>query len=562
MTTRHGAHQNKKVALYARYSSDLQKDTSVEDQFAELERAAKRLGLQLDKKYYFADRGVSATSLFDRPGLTRELIGAAQRREFEAVLVEATDRLSRDRADLFWLAKRFNFHNITLFTPTGEVSDMQLTFDGHSNEDFIRKLAVRVKRGHDAITREGKIAGSKCFGYDLVPGKPGERMINEAEAEIVRRIFTEYASGMTPRQIANGLRRDGVTSPTGKDVWNWQGILGSAKAATGSGILHRDLYRGRITRNRTKSLKNPDTGRRVVRLADADDLISIDAPHLRIVSDGLWNAAHAVRQKRRAQMNPSGTATRPTVSRKQHLLSGIVKCATCGGIMTVVSSARGGQIGCSNARYRATCDHRKLYDLGTITSEVIDKMDKELTNPEFFKARVKARALELAKAEREDGAERHTVQRQLDRINIQIARLVDVLADGDLPVAEIKERIRGKEAERVALQERMRLLGAESKITTLAPALMSTFAKSVETLANLLRKNSLDPACRMAFANVIDTVLVHPTPKKAPYDLSMYARVSAVSSLNLFPAARPHEKIVSEEGVGSLAATVNSVTSG
>jgi hypothetical protein len=78
-------------------------------------------------------------------------------------------------------------------TPSGEVSDLQLTFDGHLNADFITKLAGRVKSGHDLMTREGKIAGGKCYGYDLVPGQPGVRKINEAEATIIRRIFTEVA---------------------------------------------------------------------------------------------------------------------------------------------------------------------------------------------------------------------------------------------------------------------------------------------------------------------------------------------------------------------------------
>ncbi|MCK1741384.1 recombinase family protein [Bradyrhizobium sp. 139] len=556
----HSVHHNKRVALYARFSSDLQKDRSIEDQFAELERTAKRFGLQADRRHYYADRGVSASSLFDRPGLTRELMGAAARREFETILVEATDRLSRDRADLFWLAKRFNFHNIILFTPAGEVSDMQLTFDGHSNEDFIRKLAVRVKRGHDGITREGKVAGSHCYGYDLVPGKPGERTINETEAAVIRRIFAEYASGASPRKIVAALRRDGIPSPSGKAVWNYQGILGSDKAATGAGLLHREIYRGKVVRNRAKSLKNPDTGKRLRRLADPDDVIVVEAPHLRIIDEGLWNAAHAVRRQRRVQMNPSGVV-KPVLGRKPQLLSGIVKCATCSGGMTIVSSARGGQIGCSNARYRGTCDHTKLYDLGTITSEVIDKVDQELTNPEFLKARMKARALELAKAEREEGAERQAVQRQIDRLNVQIARLVDVLTEGDLPVPELKEKIKAKEAERVALKERQRLLGDANNVTGFPSACMAEFGKSIETLIALLKRNPDDPHCRLAMGNLIDCVLVHPTPKKAPYDLSLYCRVSAIGNLNLFPAQRSHDKIVAEEGVNPLFGTGHAVTS-
>ena len=158
-----------RAALYARFSSDIQKDRSIEDQFTELERAVKRLGFKIDKRHYYADRGVSATSLFERPGLTRDLLGAAQRGEIDVVLVEATDRLARSRADTFWLADRFKFHNVKLFTPAGEVSDLQLTFEGHSNEDFIKKLSIRVKRGHNALTREGRFAGGRCYGYDQTP---------------------------------------------------------------------------------------------------------------------------------------------------------------------------------------------------------------------------------------------------------------------------------------------------------------------------------------------------------------------------------------------------------
>src|SRR5262249_36547968 len=156
----------------------------------ELERAAKRFNFKLNKRHYFIDRGVSATSLFDRPGLTRELLRAASCNEFDAILVEATDRLARNRADMFWLADRFKFHNVKIFTPMGEVSDLQLTFEGHSNEDFIKKLSMRVKRGHNALTREGKFPGGRCYGYNTVP-KTGERTINEEEAKILVRIFTE-----------------------------------------------------------------------------------------------------------------------------------------------------------------------------------------------------------------------------------------------------------------------------------------------------------------------------------------------------------------------------------
>jgi len=202
-----------------------------------------------------------------------------------------------------------------------------------------------------------------------------------------------------------------------------------------------------------------------------------------------------------------------------------------------------------NATYRKTCDHTKSYNLDVIIAEVIEKVGKELTDPEFLKRRIRAKALEMAKAEKEEGAERDATQRRHDRVTLEIARLVDALADPDMPRDQIKEKLKGKEAERVALAEKLKLLSKGSNVRTLPEATMSAFGKSVETLVKLIHDTPDDPACRMALANLIGGVLVHPTPKKRPYDLSLYARVSAIGTLNLFPAVRSHEKIVAEEGV-------------
>jgi hypothetical protein len=200
-------------------------------------------------------------------------------------------------------------------------------------------------------------------------------------------------------------------------------------------VHHREIYRGKFIRNRFKNVKNPDTGRKLSPAAPADDLIVVEAPHLRIIDDRLWQAAHAVRKQRAAQMNPAGTMQKPILARKPHLLAGLIKCASCSGQMTVITS---GWIACSNARHRKTCDHTKTYMLEVLTKEVVGNVAKELTDPEFLKRRVRAKALELAKAEREEISEGQEAQRQLDRLNLQIARLVDVLGDGDLPVDEIK----------------------------------------------------------------------------------------------------------------------------
>jgi hypothetical protein len=99
-------------------------------------------------------------------------------------------------------------------TIAGEVTEMQIAFDGISNPDYVKKLAKRVKRGHDGVAREGRSPGALAHGYDAVLGKPGERLINKDEAAIVRRIFVEYASG----------RRDRCITPIIIKTFYWVGL--------------------------------------------------------------------------------------------------------------------------------------------------------------------------------------------------------------------------------------------------------------------------------------------------------------------------------------------------
>ena len=153
-----------RAALYRRFSSDVQNERGIERQTADLEKVAPRLNLKLDERLYFEDRGTTATTLWDRPGLTRELLGAAERRLFDVILVEHTDRLARKQADMFWLAEQFKMLGIKIFTPSGEVDPLRLTFESYQNEQFSVMLATRVRSGQDDAIREGRIPHKLGFG--------------------------------------------------------------------------------------------------------------------------------------------------------------------------------------------------------------------------------------------------------------------------------------------------------------------------------------------------------------------------------------------------------------
>jgi DNA invertase Pin-like site-specific DNA recombinase len=279
----------KTAVAYCRYSTDLQKETSIEDQAALCEQIAAREDCKIVKVY--TDRAKSSASMIDRDGLL-DLMRAAQRREFEVVITESPDRLSRDPEDLPGIYKRLKFAEINIYDPKGEVTDIDIGVRGIMGPMFMKDLAAKIRRGINGRVRKGLIPGVRAYGYRIVAGKPGEREINADEAKIVHRIFEEYANGVPPRQIALDLTREGVPTPRGNAEWNHNTI--AARSKERGGMIGCQLYIGKLIWNVNRSILNPHTGRKIQRKSKPDDIMVTDVPHLRIIDQDLWDRAHKV----------------------------------------------------------------------------------------------------------------------------------------------------------------------------------------------------------------------------------------------------------------------------
>ena len=216
------------------------------------------------------------------------------------MVAEALDRVSRDQADVATLYKHLRFAGVMIFTLSageGEINELHVGLKGTMNALFLKDLAAKTRRGLRGRVEAGKSGGGICYGYDVVKlhddaGEPirGEREINAAEAEIVRRIFREFAQGSSPRAIARRLNEDSIPGPKGK-LWTDSVLRGHAKR--GTGLLNNELHIGRLVWNRQRFMKNPATGRRVSRVNPPEDWIIAEVPELRIVDDALWQAAKA-----------------------------------------------------------------------------------------------------------------------------------------------------------------------------------------------------------------------------------------------------------------------------
>lgn len=186
-----------RACIYARYSSDLQSESSIEDQIRLCSEKATNEGWEVVNAY--TDAGISGASLM-RPGI-QSLLSAAMSGAFDILLCEALDRLSRDQEDIAGLFKRMEFSGVKIITLSeGEISTLHIGLKGTMNAMFLKDLADKTRRGLRGRVEKGKSGGGLAYGYKVVKqfdahgqAIKGDREINETQAAIIRRIFHEYA---------------------------------------------------------------------------------------------------------------------------------------------------------------------------------------------------------------------------------------------------------------------------------------------------------------------------------------------------------------------------------
>ena len=149
-----------RVALYARYSSDNQRDASIEDQLRICREKAEREKWTIVSTY--KDAGISGASMILRPGI-QTLLQDAQRQQFDVVLAEALDSISRDQADVATLFKHLRFAGVPIITLSeGEITELHVGLKGTMNALFLKDLAAKTHRGLRGRVEDGKSGGASA----------------------------------------------------------------------------------------------------------------------------------------------------------------------------------------------------------------------------------------------------------------------------------------------------------------------------------------------------------------------------------------------------------------
>ena len=142
------------------------------------------------------------------------------RKRFEVIVAESLARLMRDGEEAENFGKRCRYARVVIHTcAEGHASKLIMGIKGTINAVFLDDLADKTRRGLRERVEAGASAGGLSYDYDVVPAPEGEdrgaRAIDPVQSDAVRRIFHDYADGLSPKTIAAALNSEGVAGPRG-----------------------------------------------------------------------------------------------------------------------------------------------------------------------------------------------------------------------------------------------------------------------------------------------------------------------------------------------------------
>lgn len=207
----------------------------------------------------YADEGISGTSTRKREDF-RRMISDCEKGKIDMVITKSISRFARNTQDCLYYSRKlknlgigilFEKENINTLDSSGE---LLFTILSSLAQDESRNISENCKWGIRTKFRKGEMHLNtyKFIGYDKVDGK---LVINEKEAEIVRRIYREFLWGSNPRQIARGLEEDGVEGCLGSKKWypsTVENILKNEKHK-GDALLQKSYTADFLTKKQVKN---------------------------------------------------------------------------------------------------------------------------------------------------------------------------------------------------------------------------------------------------------------------------------------------------------------------
>ena len=446
-----GTQQPVRAAIYARYSCDMQRPASIEDQIRNCRQEAERNGWIVLDSFVRSDSAQSGSSLIERRALISLLEDARKKpRPFDCIVIDDTSRLGRNLPDVLSISDKLKHCEVFLRFVSKRLDSRdpmfrsQHTLDGLMDEQFLTALAEKVHRGQEGRILHGFHPGGRCYGYRNVPvedhsrrGKYGRAAIVgvrleivEEQAAVVRRIYEMYPIGYSLSGIAKKLNAEGVPPPEHQrrakalDAW----MPGCVRD-----ILNNERYVGRLIWNKTQKIRNPETGRRQPRKRPESEWVTTEC--LKIVSEEQWVRV----QNQRKLVNEKWGFRRfggINRSRRTYLFSGLLRCGVCGGQVAITGGSKQYPVySCYAHRYCGKCPNALRIRQETLENQLIAGIVNRILRPDVlehaiasFGRKLRQRMSEMEAAARESSAQSPQLNGELEGLRKQASNIADAIA--------------------------------------------------------------------------------------------------------------------------------------
>jgi len=467
-----------KCAIYARYSSENQREASIEDQIRKCKEFASQKGWEILEDHIYFDKAQSGLSIKNRKDFNKlYTLIISKKAPFRYLLVDETSRLSRNINDALKIYHTFKLCYVEVFfvsqgiDTNQEFSEELLTVHALMDNFHIKETAKRTHRGLEGQFIKGFSTGSRHYGYKSTPvysnrqdiyGRPipeGYRLeISHEEAETVKRIFKLFGEeNYSAKKIANLLNKEvketGKPKPPRGEYWRVSTIIR---------ILNKELYIGKVVWNKTTTKRDPSTGQRKRTINEFKQWKSKYDANLRIISDELWEMVNSKRNKLERIKN----FVEIKKQYSQHLLTPLAKCGECQGTFSIVSGGKYAKYGCSNNWNKGSscCKNSVKINKGLLEELIICTLIKELSCEETIKGIIDEiyQIIEEYLSKFIVESDVTIVEQELQKINHEIQNIINAIKSGIISEA-LKQELRESENKKRDLENKLTLLTNSSR---------------------------------------------------------------------------------------------------
>ncbi len=365
---------------------------SIYNQIGIIKSYAKSMGLKVDKEYI--DDGFSGTN-FDRPGFEK-LIDDIEKGIIGVIITKDMSRLGRNFIETaYYISEYFPKNGVRYIAindefdsenPNNSEQEIMLGFKSLINDRYVKDSSVKRKQIAESKTKDGQFIGFIApYGYKVVKHDNKRTLeIDEYASSIVKRIFTEIASGKTRCEVAEKLNEDKIIPPVlymnmtpsknKKYYYDWS-------AGTIYRILKNETYTGKIVKRKTTKKSHLQKKREIIPIRDRE---TIENCHQPIITEELFKEANEklIFMKRKEKNDYCG------------LFSGLVICGECGRVMTACRRKDRANVkyyfDCTKVVDRKSCPNRTIADskLRTVITSTLKDIIDDYVNEEDITTQV------------------------------------------------------------------------------------------------------------------------------------------------------------------------------